>query len=185
MHRADKGQNGFSLIEGCIVIALASILAAMAIPMFQTAMDRSNADAAAQLIAQELNLARAMAVGIHGNVLVQFNSAANSVAVAPGTGSARGPFVFPGKTTLLDLNPVLDTPDALGNTVLGPSGKDQVTFMDNGAAATDGTGAALCSGTFFIRHMNGNPATLRAVTLLGGTGKVHIWRYDPNSNDWK
>ncbi len=177
-------QHGFSLIEAFIAIAVASILAGMAIPMFSTAMDQSNADAAAQLIAQELNLARAMAVGIHGDILVQFNSA-NSVVVAAGTGSARGPFVFPGKMTLLNSNPVLDTPDALGSTVLGPSGNNVVTFMDNGAAATDATGATLCSGTFFIRNVNGDPATLRAVTLLGGTGRVHIWRYNPNSNSWK
>jgi prepilin-type N-terminal cleavage/methylation domain-containing protein len=183
VYRADKEQNGFSLIEAFIVVAVASILAAMAIPMFQTAMDQSNADAAAQLIAQELNLARAIAVGIHDTIVVQFDSSANSVVVASGTGSVRGPFIFPGKTTLLNLNPVLDTPDAMGKTVLGPSSNNQITFLDNGAAM-DGTGA-LCSGTFFIRHMNGNPATLRAVTLLGGTGRVHIWRYDPNSNSWK
>ena len=177
-------QHGFSLIEAFIAIAVASILAGMAIPMFSTAMDQSNADAAAQLIAQELNLARAMAVGIHGNILVQFDSA-NSVVVAAGTGSARGPFVFPGKMTLLNSSPVSDTPDALGSTVLGTTGNNVVTFMDNGAAATDAAGATLCSGTFFIRNVNGDPATLRAVTLLGGTGRVHIWRYNPNSDSWK
>jgi prepilin-type N-terminal cleavage/methylation domain-containing protein len=178
-------QHGFSLIEAFIAIAVASILAGMAIPMFSTAMDQSNADSAAQLIAQELNLARAMAVGIHGDILVQFDSAKNSVVVAAGTGSVRGPFLFPGKMTLLNSNPVLDTPDALGNTVLGPSGNNEVAFMDNGAAATDASGATLCSGTFFIRHVDGDPATLRAVTLLGGTGRVHIWRYNPNSDSWK
>jgi prepilin-type N-terminal cleavage/methylation domain-containing protein len=177
-------QHGFSLIEAFIAIAVASILAGMAIPMFSTAMDQSNADSAAQLIAQELNLARALAVATHGDILVQFESA-NSVVVAAGTGSARGPFLFPGKMTLLDSNPaVRDTPDALGNTVLGPGVNNEVTFTDNGAAATDATGATLCSGTFFIRNVDGDPATLRAVTLLGGTGRVHIWRYNPNSNSW-
>ena len=177
-------QQGFSLVEAFIAVAVASILAGMAIPMFSTAMNQSNADAAAQLIAQELNLSRAMAVGIHGPILVQFNSA-NSVAVAVGTGSARGPFVLPGKMTLLNSNPaVLDTPDALGNTALGLGVNNEVTFMDNGTAATDATGAILCSGTFFIQNVDGDPATLRAVTLLGGTGRVHVWRYNPNSNSW-
>ena len=135
-------QHGFSLVETLMVIAFTSILAAMAVPMFQTAMDQSNADAAAQLVAQELNLARARAIGTHGNILVQFDSTTNSVVVAAGTGSVRGPFLFPGKATLLNSNPVSDTPDALGSTVLGPTGHNQVTFMDNGAAATDGTGTS-------------------------------------------
>ena len=183
--RKEDQQLGFSLVETFIALAVASILAAVAIPVLRTAMDQSNADAAARLVAQELNLAHAMAVGTHGNILVRFDSAKNTVVVAPGTGSARGPFVLPGKTILLNSNPVQDTPDGLGNKVLGPTGTNEVTFMDNGAAATDGTGAVLCSGTFFIRHTNNNPATLRAVTLLGGTGKVHIWRYDPDSSSWK
>jgi hypothetical protein len=31
----------------------------------------------------------------------------------------------------------------------------------------------------------GDPRTLRAVTLQGGTGRVHTWRYDPESSGWK
>ncbi len=180
---AIRQQQGFSLIEAMIVIAVASVLMVMAIPMYRTTMDRSNADGAAQLIAQELSLARALAVSTHANILVQF--ASNSVVVAPGTGSIRGPFPLPGKTQFLALNPMSDTPDNLGSTVLGSGGNTQITFLDNGAAATDDTGATLCSGTVFIQNADGDPATTRAVTLLGGTGRVRIWRYDPNSISWK
>ena len=183
--QVNKQQHGYSLVEMLMVVSVASIFAAMAIPTFQTAMEQSDADAAAQVVAQELNFAQAMAVGSHGNILVQFDSAPNSVVVAPGTASVRGPFVFPSNTTFLNSNPVLDTPDALGNTVLGPGNNNTITFLDNGEAATDGTGTNLYSGTFFIEHVNGNPATLRAVTLLGGTGRVHIWQYVPSSNSWQ
>jgi prepilin-type N-terminal cleavage/methylation domain-containing protein len=183
MGRTIGKQHGFSLIETIIVIAFACILMAMAIPIFKTAIDQSNADSAAQLIAQELNLARALAVSIHGSVLVQFNS--NSVVVSPETGSIRGPFSLPGKAQILAVNPVTDTPDSLGSTILGAGSRTQIAFLDNGAAATDQTGTTLCSGTFFIRNSAGNSGTVRAVTLLGGTGRIRIWRYDMQTTSWK
>jgi prepilin-type N-terminal cleavage/methylation domain-containing protein len=178
-------QNGFSLIEAMIVVIIASILAAMAIPMLKTSMDQSNANAAAQLIAQQLNLARALAVGTHSNILVQYDSTANTLVVAPGTGSVRGPFVLPGKVKLMTISPNQDTPDALGNTVLGTGNNSQITFLDNGSAATDNTGAVLCSGTFFVEHPSEDPATMRAVTLLGGTGRVRTWQYNSKTSTWQ
>jgi prepilin-type N-terminal cleavage/methylation domain-containing protein len=180
-----REQHGFSLVEALIVCTVASILMTMAIPIFNTTMERSNADAAAQLIAQELNFARALAVATHGNILAQFDTSSNSVVVAAGTGSARGPFILPGRVKILTAAPSPDTPDSLGHTVLGSADKNQITFLDNGAAATDGTGTVLCSGTFFLEHKLGDPATLRAVTLLGGTGRARVWRYDPNTTSWK
>jgi Tfp pilus assembly protein FimT len=186
MHRAIEDQSdGYSLIEALIVCAFAMVLMAIGIPIFKTVTDQSNADSAAQLVAQELNFARTLAVGIHGNVLIQINPTLNSVVVAPGTGSTRGPFVLPGNYKFMSLAPTFDTPDALGGAVLGAGSSTQVTFLDNGAAATDGTGATLCSGTFFIVQASGDASTMRAVTLLGGTGRIHIWRYDPKTTSWK
>jgi prepilin-type N-terminal cleavage/methylation domain-containing protein len=184
MHRADKGQNGFSLIELAIVCAIGAVLLTAAVPIFQSYTQRSDADSAAQVIVQELSLARAMAISTDGPILVQFDPAANSVSAASGTGSVRGPFILPGGIRFMSSAPALDTPDALGGTLLGAGPNTNVAFLDNGTAATDTSGATLCSGTFFLQHRNGDMATIRAVTLLGGTGKAHIWKYDPTTNSW-
>jgi Tfp pilus assembly protein FimT len=167
-----------------IVCAIGAIMTVAAIPMLQSTMHRSSADGAAQLIVQELNMARAMAVSVHGPILVQFDPVTNSVTVAPGTRSARGPFVLPGRIQFMSSAPALDTPDALGAMVLGTGLNTSVTFLDNGTAATDASGATLCSGTYFLQHANGDADTIRAVTLCGGTGKAHVWKHDPTTNSW-
>lgn len=183
-HGTNSEQNGFSLIELTMVCAIAAIMVVAAVPTLQSTLLRSNADSAAQLIAQQLSMARALAISTHGPILVQFDPAANSVTVAPGTGSVRGPFVLPGGTTLMSSAPSLDTPDASGAMLLGTGNHTNITFQDNGTATTDASGATLCSGTYFLQHANGDSSTTRAVTICGGTGKAHIWKYKPTNNSW-
>jgi prepilin-type N-terminal cleavage/methylation domain-containing protein len=182
--RANREQNGFSLVELMMVCAIIAIIATAAVPMLQSTMQRSDADSAAQLIVQELSMARAMAVSVHGPILVQFDPVTNSVTLAPGTGSVRGPFILPGGITFMNSAPASDTPDALGAMMLGTGSHTKVTFLDNGTAATDASGTTLCSGTYFLQHANGDAATIRAVTICGGTGKARVWKYDPIANSW-
>lgn len=185
MKRTIVKESGFSLSELLIVITLLMIFAGIAVPTFNEAIGRSDADAAAQLIAQELNMARARSIGSRVAVVVQADVNDNSIVVAPGTASVRGPFPLPGNAAFLRVRPAVDTPDGLGGTVLGVGGANQVTFIDNGAAATDGTGANLMSGTFFLQSRQEEPETMRAVTLVGGTGRARIWRFDPEAGAWR
>ena len=182
--RTNWEQNGFSLIELTMVCAIAAIMVVAAVPTLQSTILRSSADSAAQLIIQELSMARAMAVSVHGAVLVQFDPVANSVTVAPGTSFVRGPFILPNRVTFMSSAPALDTPDSLGSMLLGTGSHKNITFLDNGTAATDSSGTTLCSGTYFLQHANGDSSTTRAVTICGGTGKAHIWKYDPTNNSW-
>ena len=183
-YRTNREQNGFSVIELAMVCAIAAIIVTAAVPIFQSTILKSGADSAAQLIVQELSMARAMAISSHGPVRVQFDPVTNSVTVAPGTGSVRGPFVLPSGITFMSSAPALDTPDSSGAMLLGTGSHTNVTFLDNGTAATDASGTTLCSGTYFLQHANGDAATIRAVTLCGGTGKAHIWKYNPAINSW-
>ena len=182
----DKQRSlGFSLVELVIVCAVAVIIMMAAVPLYTAATRRSTADGGAQLIAQQLNYARALAVSSHANVLVQFTPATNYVVVAPGTGSARGPFPLGTGIELQTSAFTPDTPDSLGTVVLGVGANTQMTFLDNGAAVDDPATNNLRSGTFFLQHSSGDAASRRAVTVLGGTGRIHIWRWDPDSSAWK
>jgi Tfp pilus assembly protein FimT len=178
-------ESGYSLVETMIVLIATGILAVAAIPLYNAAIQSSNSQAAAELVAQELSYAKARAVGRHENVLVQFTPATNQLVVDPGTGSARGPFSLPVRVQFLTSSPVTDTPDGLGSTVLGVGGNTQMTFLDNGSVVFDPVTNNLCTGTFFLQHANGDLATLRAVTLMGGTGRIHTWRYDKETSSWK
>jgi Tfp pilus assembly protein FimT len=160
-------------------------MTAMAIPIMNSAFRGSNADAAAKLISQQLLYARSLAVGTHQPVLVQFESAARTIVVAPGTGSARGPFVLPGKMQLQPDSIDPENPDNLGGNVLGAGGAEQVYFLDNGSAVDSPATNNILSGTIFLQHENGDADTRRAITLMGGTGRIHIWRYDTDTGNWK
>jgi len=178
-------QSGYSLIEAMIVLIATGVLAVAAVPLYDAAIRNSNSEAAAQLIAQELSYARALAVSSHANILVQFNNTNNTVVVAPGTGSARGPFSLPVGVRFLTSSPVMDTPDTLGSTVLGVGSNNQMTFLDNGSVVDDPVNNNISSGTFFLQHVNNDLSTVRAVTLMGGTGRVHTWRWDESAYAWK
>jgi len=158
---------------------------AVAVPIFDGAYRSSNADSASELIAQQLSYARGLAIGSHAPVLLQCNPDGTAMTVAPGTGSARGPFYLPGRMQIQPVASIPDTPDVLGGTLLGVGGHKEMTFLDNGAVVDDPVGNNLCSGTFFLKHQDGDPASSRAVTLLGGTGRVRIWRYDTQTHAWK
>jgi Tfp pilus assembly protein FimT len=172
-------------VELVIVCAVMAIIAMAAVPLYTGATRRSSADGGAQVIAQQLNYARALAVSSHASVTVQFDPAANTVVVAPGSGSMRGPFPLGTGVQLLTTALSPDSPDGLGSTVLGVGGNTQMSFLDNGAVVDNIVTNNLRSGTFFLQHNSGDVASRRAVTLLGGTGRIHIWRYDPGSSAWK
>lgn len=177
--------SGFTLTETAVVLAVGLILTGMAIPSFDQMYRSSNADAAAQVIVQQMNYARALAVGSHVPVVLQIDFGERTITVAPGSGSARGPMILPGRIRLLPAAPVADTPDHLGATVLGAGGITEMTFLDNGAVVQDLVSNNLCSGTFFLQHQDGDAASNRAVTLLGGTGRIKVWRYDAKTSEWK
>ena len=108
--------SGFTLTETLITLAVACILMAVAVPIFDGAYRSSSADSAAQLIAQQLSYARGLAIGSHAPVLLQSNADGNAVTVAPGTGSARGPIYLPGKMRMQPLASM--TPSAIISVVV-------------------------------------------------------------------
>jgi Tfp pilus assembly protein FimT len=184
VHRANGKQLGFSLVEMTMVCAIAAILTIAAIPIFQSALQSSDADSAAITLAQSLSYARAIAISTHSPTSVQIDPSANSVMVSPETGEARGPFMLASRIRFMSTAPALDTPEGLGTTVLGVGSNTQVTFLDNGTAVTDETGATLCSGTFFLQQADSDSITTRAVTLLGSTGNARIWKYSSKTDSW-
>jgi Tfp pilus assembly protein FimT len=180
-----KSQRGYSLAEMCIVCVIIVIMAMIAIPSMHNAIRGSDADSAAQLVSQEMAYARSLALGSRQPVLIQFDPDTREIIVAPGTGSARGPFVLPGGMNFQAAAIAPATPDNLGGTVIGAGGIVQMFFLDNGSAVDGPATNNIISGTVFLRNQSGEAYTGRAITLVGGTGRTHVWRYDTNTNTWK
>src|SRR5262245_55473828 len=130
----ERADMGFGLVEVVTTVMVGAILMGVALPIMTGALRRTDADGAAELLAQELAYARGLAVGSRNDVTVQLDPVQSTVIVAPASGSARGPFALRPGMRLLATAPVPDTPDALGGTVLGTGALTQITFRENGAA---------------------------------------------------
>lgn len=76
--RATRGSRAFSLGELLIVVAVTAILAAIAVPRFGSSIAIHRADAAAQRIVADLELARSRARMTSATVQILFNAAGNS-----------------------------------------------------------------------------------------------------------
>ena len=98
-------QSGYSIVEAIIVMSAIGILAVAVVPLYDAAIRSSDSEAAAQLIAQELSYARALAVGSHANVLVQFNPTNRTLVVAQVWALQEGRSAFPSGYSFLPLRP--------------------------------------------------------------------------------
>lgn len=62
--------RGFSLIEALIVVALLTLIGALAVPSFNKLIDRSRTTALTDQLQSHLNFARASSVALHRNIEV-------------------------------------------------------------------------------------------------------------------
>lgn len=81
MHTAWKLNKGFSLVEIMGVIVLVIILAALAAPSFDRAMDWYRVQSSANMIAGEMEAARVLAVSRGASYRLNFDSGNNTVTV--------------------------------------------------------------------------------------------------------
>lgn len=78
-HPGTSPPRGFSLIELVMVMTIISILAAIAVPRYASALSRYRADAAARRVVIDLAYAREYARSISANVSVQFQPVPDNV----------------------------------------------------------------------------------------------------------
>jgi len=172
-------QRGFTMWELAIVCVLMMTISAMAIVQLHPAIQQREADAAMDIVASQFRQAREMAISQRRQIQVQFVGTnqiiLNRLTFNPGVvGGAflQAPMKF-GLTAGKG-----DTPDAFGNAgaiefggVVG--GPPTMMFQSDGTFV--GPTGALLNGTVFLAMTN-EPSAARAVTLLGSTGRIRMWR---------
>jgi len=83
----ERRQNGFTLIELMVIIAVLGVIAAIALPSFQSTLDRRNLVAAANDIFAGLQYARSEAIKRNQEIEFQFDAAAWCYGISdPGNG---------------------------------------------------------------------------------------------------
>jgi type II secretory pathway pseudopilin PulG len=191
--RSRTAEQGFSLIETVLVVALAFTVMSFAVMNTVGSSSNARANSAMDAVTSQLRQAREMAIAKRRNVQVQFtapNQIQLTVLTLPGEAvpPVIAPTTLPGGLTFAVLVGT-DTPMNFGNSTAislqqpGGGGAWTVMFTTSGAFC----GTAQAAATLYQATNNnpvnaslflgvvGKPTTARAVTVFGATGRVRSY----------
>jgi len=172
-----EGERGFSLLELLVTVLLIGIISGMAIVTFVNVLPTIRADSGMKLVLTQLRQARQSAVDQRRNFVVTFVGT-NRVTVArqelSGGTTTVADYTYPYNMITQVYSGVPDTPDGFGKTQAVNFNGNTVIFISDGTAVAS-TGA-LINGTVFL-GIGANPMTARAITVMGGTGRIRSYRY--------
>jgi prepilin-type N-terminal cleavage/methylation domain-containing protein len=191
--RRPDGAAGFSLVELLVVLWVAAIVAAVAIPSGLAGLDDQRTRAAARYVSGRMFHARTEAVKRSRRVGYQFREVPGDWAFAAyidenGNGirsadiaSGIDPVLWPAETLSAQFGRVWfgvvpGTPLIDGETGSDPirvGSADIVTFDPNGSSS---------SGTLYIRGARG---AQYAVRIFGVTGRTRMFKFEPGTLSWK
>jgi len=191
--RSRTAEQGFSLLEMLVVVALAFTIMAFAVMNTVGSSSNARANSAMDAVVSQLRQAREMAIAKRRNVQVQFtapNQIQLTVLTLPGepVPPVIAPTLLPGGLSFAVLVGT-DTPMNFGNSTAislqqpGGGGAWTVMFTTSGAFC----GTAQAAATLYQATNNnpvnaslflgvvGKPTTARAVTVFGATGRVRSY----------
>ena len=189
---SDEPARGYSLVELLLVIALATVLAGVAVPITRGTVEELRAAGAARHLAAVVADARLDAVRRSSSVGLRFESAGgdyrfrayldgngNGIRTAEITSGIDRPLAraewlseeFPGVT----LGLLAGIPDLDGST----ASLDGVRIGTARILSISPDGSCT-GGTLYIRGVRSQ----YAVRILGATGRARLFRYDRGSGQW-
>ena len=190
--RGHETTAGYTLVEVLFVLAIASTLAGIAVPMLRSAADDIRAAAAARALATTIMTARLDAVRRSAAVGLRFEDAVGDYVMSlhvDGNGNGI-------RTTEIrsGTDPALGAAERLGdrNPGIRFGLLTGIPDVDGGFGGTDGvrigvarilvlapTGGAT-SGTLYLHGKRSQ----YAVRVLGATGRVRVFHYNPGARQW-
>jgi Tfp pilus assembly protein FimT len=187
MKSAHRTPQGFSLLEVTVVIGVTMIGLAMAIVQTSGLVPNLKANSAMDQVSSQLREARDTAMTQRRQVELQFtgNNQITVTVVEPVGTSPTTTTTLDGGAQFMLFSGMPDTPMNFGNNAAtyfggvtgGPTG---MQFMSTGGLV-DANGNPI-SGTVFL-GIPGKPATARAVTVLGSTGRIREYHW--NGTAWQ
>jgi prepilin-type N-terminal cleavage/methylation domain-containing protein len=174
-----RSQRGFTLVDTMVTLSIIGIVGSMATMQIGTVRQSMQGDSAMRLVMAQLNSAREMAITQRRNMEVRFVGS-NGLQIirsdVPTGTTVLADVAFESNARYSLPAGIPDTSDGFGNSsaisfgsalkvMFGPNG----TLIDNNGDPINGT------VTVSIADI---PASVRAVTILGATGRVHGYRWN-------
>ena len=176
---SQKTDLGFSLLELMLTIGIVGIMSAVAVVQIGVAQQAIKGDAGMRVVVAQMNLARELAISQRRNMQVQFLGT-NALRIVrndvPAGTTQLSLIVLEGNVTYSLVAGVPDTPDAFGrNQAVDFGGAPTLMFTSEGTLV-DGAGNPI-NGTIFLSVLGGLKS-VRAITILGATGRVRGYRWN-------
>ncbi len=177
-------EKGFSIVELLAVVVIMLVVVAAAMPLINQSIKNSQMENSLQIVTLQTRLARQMAMTDRRNYRVDYSNYALK---------ARVSIVLLGASSS---ETVMSQTDLAGEMTFGRAGSppapdtncstvlSQVYFNPDGTATTAANGAGgYSNGTIYVAKTGDNTSN-RAITLMGATGRVKGYRYNPTLGIW-
>jgi len=203
MRQTRRLEQGFSLLEAMVALAVMLIVTAFAMVQSFGSVESYRVNAAMDIVISQLRVARQLAISQRRNVTVSFTTATSPQKITYAIVADSGPSLatadtyapppvavpIPPQVSFAQVTGVPDTPMALGTCsgagiCIGGVANPTTTMEFNPLGQfTDGSGVTALNGTIFLALPN-QINTARAVTIMGSTGRVRAYTYVGSAGGW-
>ncbi len=182
-------EAGFTLVELLMVLAIGGTLAGISIMGFAQAATSIRGDNGMVQVMSQLRMARDLAINQRRTIEVQL-LAPNEIRIIrqdiPSGTTLLNQFFLEGTVQFVQFSGVPDTPDGFGaSDAIDFGGANQFGFVGDGMLvdlSSPAVAGTPISGTVFLGIPN-QPASARAVTVFGGTGRVRGYTWI--ASEWR
>jgi prepilin-type N-terminal cleavage/methylation domain-containing protein len=204
-NNARRCTRGYSMLETLIVVALITVLSALALPQMIAQRRLSRSLGVTREILSQLRQARQMAMSQRQAVTFQYNDTLKQICIIdhnsnPGA-AIYAVFGYPNTagSRVLNATPLATgglirseitygIPTGVPNVPLGDgismtpllNSQINVTFQPDGSVI-DSAGNPMGIGLFIYNSVTPR-GTAAAMSVVGASGRIKIWRYDQNAN---
>ena len=178
--------EGFSAIELLMTVGIMGVLMSMAVFQIGQSLPGYRGDGAMRIVAAQFNTARELAITQRRNMRVVFTNPnqlqiVREEATNPLTTTIIGSVLLESGAGFNLVTGVPDTPDAFGNSSATYFGTATLVRFGTEGTLMDQNGLTI-NGSVFV-SIPKQSRSLRAVTILGTTGRVRGYRWD--GTRWK
>jgi hypothetical protein len=162
-----------------MTMVLIGIVSAISVVQIGAVRQSLNGDSGMRVVLGQLNLAREMSIADRRTVQLRFVGT-NALQIirndVPAGTTMLSSAVFEGGVEYTLTPSVPDSPDAFGNANAVDFGAALTVLFNSDGTLVDERGRTI-NGTIFLAVRGGGARSIRAITVLGATGRIRAYRW--------